>query len=71
MKNIFSLILNLDPKNKNDSLKNYKKILNDYNNITSHINIQGTYLIKSLLRFPYEIYYFLIEKLSFGIFIFY
>ncbi|KAG5518345.1 hypothetical protein PMAC_003142 [Pneumocystis sp. 'macacae'] len=53
--NIFPLILNLDPRNKNNSLKNYKKILNNDNNITNHINIQGAYLIKSLFRLPYEI----------------
>ncbi|KAG4305952.1 hypothetical protein PORY_000862 [Pneumocystis oryctolagi] len=63
--NIFPLILNLDPRNKNNSLESYKKILNDDNNIIDHIKIQGAYLIKSFFRLPYEIYYFLIESLIF------
>ncbi|KAG4301193.1 hypothetical protein PCK1_002503 [Pneumocystis canis] len=59
---IFPLILNLDPRNKNNSLKSFKGILND-DNVVDDIKIQGACLIKSFLMLPYEMYYFLIESL--------
>ncbi|KTW27294.1 hypothetical protein T552_02277 [Pneumocystis carinii B80] len=59
---IFSLILNLDPRNENNSMKNFEKELNNHNRVVDHIKIQGAHLIKSLFNLPYEMYYFLIES---------
>ncbi|EMR08787.1 hypothetical protein PNEG_02957 [Pneumocystis murina B123] len=60
--NIFPLILNLDPRNENNSMKNFEKELNNDNRIVDQIKVQGAHLIKSLFSLPYEMYYFLIES---------
>ncbi|QSL66814.1 hypothetical protein MERGE_001201 [Pneumocystis wakefieldiae] len=60
--NIFPLILNLDPRNENNSIETFEKELNNGDHKVDQIKIQGAHLIKSLFNLPYEMYYFLIES---------